>query len=143
MAGVKAALRAHLLASATIAPHAGERVYAMVAPLSVLKNETTWVTLTRQSSEHVHHSGGRSGNATHSFVVDCYSKDAQALEQLTEAIRKALSGLNGALGSGSFTKDINRAVLESQSDDFDLPEEASGRVVYHTAMEFTITAAED
>lgn len=143
MAGLKAALQSHLLDEATITAHVGTRVYAMVAPLSVLKNETTWLTITRQSSEHTHHSGGRAGNAMHSFVLDCYSKNATTLEQLTEAVRKELSGLNGTLGTGDYAKDINRAVLESQSDDFDLPEDASGRVVYHTAMEFMITAAED
>jgi len=141
--GIKTALRAHLLNTASISAHVGQHVYAMVAPLGVLRSANSWVTLSRQSSEHRRHMGGTAKNADHSIVIDCYSKEAQDLEAMTEEIRTELSALNGTLGSGSFTKDVNRVVLESQSDDYDMPEGESGRVVYHTSMEFTITAAED
>jgi len=113
MAEIEASLVAHLKATAGIAALVSTRVYGMVIPQGatlpcvVITRISTPRTLTMDTS-------GATGDLTSPrFQFDAWSETHASSFAISKAIRAAMNGATGSIGSGATTTTI-RASLENQ-----------------------------
>jgi hypothetical protein len=128
---VKQELYDYLIAHAGIGTAVGDRIWQDVAKPGETK---PFIVFTRVSENHDHTMAGPSSMAFQRIQIDCYATTAAARETVSEAVRNALDGYSGTLG----TVNVREIWLDSQRDSYDEPISGNAAPLYRTGMDFMI-----
>ena len=139
MAGIKAALAAHLRADPDVQALVAARVWHNRASSTQVK---PYMTIQRVADQHVHHMSGASLLARTIFDINCWDVDGEALETLADTVRKTLDTFSGTLGSGTSTIEVQDLKLTSQSDESVLPVDGGQVGIYRVRQSYDVWAAE-
>lgn len=96
--------------------------------------EIPYIVWGRNSSDGVRHMKGASGMVMERFTFDCYGKSSPVAETISEAMRNALDGFQGLMGS----TDVRSFILENQVDAIDGDDDGSQQVAFVISMSFDI-----
>ncbi len=132
---VEAALYAELTGNAGVAALVADRVYPDVAPSSA---DLPRLTYQRISTGRHPHLAGASGLVSPRFQVICWASSRASAGVVADAVREALDGFSGTLGSGGNTVNARGVFLDGQGADYAPPTEGGEIGVYSERLEFII-----
>lgn len=93
------------------------------------------------SNLHTHHATAAAGVAHPSFQITCWETEPGKNETLASAVREALDGFRGTMGSGGNTATVKVCILGSETNLSDV-RKGYKFGVHGTAMDFSIMHTE-
>jgi hypothetical protein len=105
------AVRAALLANATVAASVGTRIYPVIGPYDA---QPPLLTYRRSAVQRQQSLTGPTGITTVTLVVDVIALTYEAARGLADDVRKCLDGWGGTLENA----DVRNVSLETESDGF-------------------------
>ena len=93
------------------------------------------------SNEHAHHATAAAGVAHPTFQITCWETEPGKNETLATAVREALDGFTGTLGSGGDTAEVKSCILVNETNISDKRDGAKFDA-HGTAMELRIMHTE-
>jgi len=109
----------------------GDRLFTDIAPTQVLN--PPYVTYLKIGGETPHHLDGSTTLVDQRYQFDIYSLTPDGREAIFEALRLALDGYNGTMGSSSV-----RFFLENEQNVTDEPNDASQKIIYRCIVTFDV-----
>lgn len=96
-----------------------------------------YIVVDRIGNDHFHNATSASGMASPTFQVTCWETEQGKNETLATAVREALDGFKGTMGSGGDTANVRTCWLGSEVD---LQDDRKGNKfsAHGTAMDFDI-----
>lgn len=134
---IKDALYDLLIADTAVSDEVSTRVYAQFASASAA---LPYITLAQVSADHEHHMTAAAGLVTVRIQLDCFAATNISLELVVEAVREALDGFRGDMGTPAV--DVRRCHLDGDRDGL-IP--SSGENEKHTfrrSIDFMISHTE-
>ena len=133
-ATLNAELYTFLTDDPTIASLAGLKVYPMRAPNSAA---LPYIVYQRIDDIGVHHHRGAAGYATASYQIDVWGPHSpqETVNDIAEAVRKALDGFQGDMGDVQ----VRSAILEDQRDNVTDASDGSENFKWRIGLDFKIT----
>lgn len=130
---VETAIRARLVADATVSGLIGTRAYALVLP-----QETAYpaITYNRVSGVRVHDLDGPAGRGTPRISVNSWAETYLEAKALAAAVRVCLDGFRGTVGG----VEINNISIENEIDLFE--EDAGLSGTYRIMQDYFISHRE-
>lgn len=113
---IRPALRAFLLADASIAAVVGTRIYPIKIPQGVAAASLVY---TKVSARPDHHMSGASGLARPRLQLDAWAPTADAALWLADLVRERLDGYSGTMGSGGAAVTVQGVFFADEREDFD------------------------
>ena len=115
-------------------------VSTRIYPRHLPRDTTTYPVLTHQliSNIHGHVLGGAAGITTATVQVDCWGLKLSDVETLAEAVRVALQGFMGSMGSVS----VHFVSIENEHDQHEAPKDASETWLYRRVIDVQVKYAE-
>ena len=135
MADVHAAIRGYLAGVSAITTLVGTRIYAVDLPQGVTLPA---VTVQVFASEHLHDISGAAGLAFMRVRVTAHDDDLVDANTLADAIREALQGKSGTVGS----EFIQSVQCEGRVEQRISPRDGSDQWRYQTSQSFRIGVTE-
>jgi hypothetical protein len=129
----------HLIDHAGVGAEVADRIYFQVAPSQAARPYITYQWI---SGDHVHHLGGASKVGRSVLQVNAWSDVMEDALATAEAVRDALDGYTGTLGSGGNTATVQRCHLGSEFDDFVAPIDGGLRPLFARRQTWEIDFAE-
>ena len=131
---LKDALYEQLKDNAGISALVGTRVYHSVAPESATR---PFIVFQQIGGDHVHDMSGASGLARRDIQIAYYADKPKDAEAGSEAIRNAIDGFNGTMGT-IVTADVSGSFLSGSIDTFEPAAETKhGMSVYGINQSWT------
>jgi hypothetical protein len=129
---IRKAFRAHLLGNAAVAALVVARVYPVRLPQGERGDS---IAINEISGVGDHHMEGASGLSTSRIQVGCWSKTADGAHALHLAVKEAVDGYCGPMGSGANEVEVQGVFIDSWRDIDDTVADLRGkladyRVVY-------------
>ena len=134
---IKDALYDLLIADTAVSDEVSARVHPQFAPAS---SALPYIVLQQVSADHFEHMTAAAGMVTVRVQIDCYAATNISLELVVEAVREALDGFRGDMGTPAVA--VRRCHLEGDRDGL-VP--SSGKDEKHTFrrnMDFMISHTE-
>jgi hypothetical protein len=130
------ALRTYLLTKTGITDLIGTGGNARIYKDKIPQKNTTWPVLTYRtvSTQQEHDLSGACGMARPRIQLDCWHETSVGAEALAEAVRNALDGYTGAMGSAT----VSVALLEDTQDFYRPNEDGSDNGVHQISLDFQI-----
>lgn len=131
---LEAAIRAELVADATVAGLVSTRIYPVIAPHDALLPH---IVMQRVSTDRLHNLDSVTGIAYVSFQFSCFGTTYITAKQTAEAIRGVFDGMGReTIGSGGNTANVWAVWNESESDDFYGPSDGSDKPKYRVLVDY-------
>lgn len=135
---VETALGTRLNAVSAVTDIVSTRIYNSFAPNTasegLTKNANPYITYHQISDPGHHHMTGGSDIASTSFQIDGWARTTAARTSIKEALRTALEGFSGTVGSD----DIRFIFLNDRGRDSEEFIEGSSRPIFRTSIDATV-----
>jgi len=128
---IKIDLLAYLKARPAIKAIVGRKIYAGHAVSSA---SLPYITFSRVSEPAHHHMASAAGIASPTFQVDSWGRNLKQVSTLSEAIRNAIDGFTGLMG----TNDVRVARITATFDDEEEQNNASQKPAFRTRQDIVI-----
>ena len=128
---IKVDFLAFLKSKTAIKNIVGRKIYAGQAPSSA---SLPYITIARISEPPHHHMTAAAGIASPTFQVDSWGRNLKQVSVLSEAIRNAIDGFRGLMG----TTDVRVARIISTSDDEEDQKNGSQQPALRTRQDILI-----
>lgn len=125
----------HLISDGNIAMLVNSRIFPILRPQD---SALPALVVSRQSGDHAHKITGSAGHASPVFHLDCYAASYQAADELAEAVRHAMQGFGGDMG----TVAVKSVTLLDDFDGFDAPEDGSDKPAFVIFLRYRILHSE-
>jgi len=106
------------------------RIYYGIAPTNA---DVPYLTYMRISDDQIHHTGAASAFTRCQYQFSCWAFKELTSDNIANAVRNALDGFNGTLGSTR-----TRIQMTDQVDLYDSPDDGSQAGLWHIAVTFDI-----
>lgn len=114
MKDIRPALRAFLLADATISTTVGaSRIYPVRLPQGITASS---IVYNRISGVGDHHMQGPSGLARPRIQIDSWAQTADGASALADLVKTRLDGYRGVMGSGAAAVTVHGVFFDSERD---------------------------
>lgn len=129
---IETAFYSYLSNRAAITALVGTRIYPLLAPDTPTYPHITYTVF---GEGHDHDMDGATGLTDLTMQVDVWAKTITSRRNVAEALRNALDGFTGNMGTENLN--IRNCTLEDRSHFFDKDDEGGG-TFYRTSMDFSI-----
>lgn len=129
---IETAFFSYLTSKAAITSLVGTRIYPLLAPDTPTYPHITYTVF---GEGHDHSLEGATGLVDLTMQVDVWSKTPATRTLITEALRNALDGFSGDMGTENLS--IRSCLLSDRAHFFDRDDEGGG-IFYRTSMDFSI-----
>jgi len=131
---IDAALRTELKDDATIAGLVSTRIRLSRADQ---RDTIPYITINRLSGSRFHNATAASGMAIPTFQIDCWGATPILAIAVADAVREAIDGFKGTMGSGGNTANVRTCWLEGEPYLHE-PQKGDGIGAHGVAMTFDI-----
>jgi len=128
---IKIDLVAFLKSKTAIKAIVGRKIYPGHAPSSA---SLPYITFSRISEPPHHHMGAAAGIASPTFQVDSWGRNSKQVSKLSEAIRNAIDGFTGLMG----TNDVRVARITRTSDDEEAQQNGTQQPAFRIGQDILI-----
>lgn len=128
---IKIDILAFLKSKTAIKAIVGRKIYAGHAPSGA---SLPYITFSRVSEPPHHHMKAAAGIASPTFQIDSWGKNSKVVSELSEAIRNAIDGFTGLMG----TNDVRVARITASFDDEEEQKNGSQRPAYRVTQDILI-----
>lgn len=128
---MRSGLVALLAGESTISAIVGSRVYITKAPQTAALPH---IVITQMTSDEFNALDGTAGLRALDFDIDCKSDRSVGSQTLGDAVRIFIDDYTGAAGSQT----IGAVILNSETTDYEPPQDASDKGVHVTTLDVTI-----
>ena len=132
---IRTDLRTYLLSKTGITTLIGQRIFACRRPQNVTGDA---LCFWRTSGGHDHNLQGSSGTAIPTFALEVLSTDYMAADTIAEAVRQAMQGFSGSMGSTV----VKSVILADEQDGFDESEKSDDETTFRIALLYQIRYTE-
>ncbi|MCP5017108.1 MAG: DUF3168 domain-containing protein [Ketobacter sp.] len=130
---IESAIYSHLSTKSSITALVSDRIYPQIAPNSA---EYPFITYNIVTEDHDHSMGGATGLANLILQLDVWASTVPTQVSLSEALRNALDGFKGLMGSEDL--DIRNCFLQNRASFFEPRTEGKEIPDYRTTLDFSI-----
>lgn len=136
---MRTALVAELEGNGGVSALVGTRIYPVVGPrLATLP----YIIYQRISQTHEHHTTAAAGLTTPRWQITCVASSASGAAALGEAVREALDGFRGTMGSGGNTASVRMCHLDNEIEGFEDKDDASPVELHTVILDYMIAHTE-
>lgn len=129
------ALYHYLSSNAAIASLVGTRIYPQRAESGAAR---PYITYAKIGNDHVHHQGGAAGLTSAMRQLDVWADSALSAESVYDALRTALDGMSGTMGTGAYETTVESILIVDDDEGFEKPTDGSQQATYRHRVDITI-----
>ena len=97
-----------------------------------------YITYTKISNDHTSNQSGGSGLAQPVYQLDVWADSALSAESVYDALRAALDGYSGTMGTGAYETTVESVFVVDDDEGFEKPTDGSQQATYRHRVDITI-----